>query len=66
MPRDGHLYAGLADIRKGGHDHLHGDGIFVRWRGTSHGAGGVGDPGTPVELEKDQQKKTNFTGASQI
>lgn len=60
MPRDSHLHAGLADIRKGGHDHLHGDAVFVRGRGASHGAGGVGDPGTPVELEKDQRRQNEF------
>lgn len=56
MPCDGHLHTGLADIRKGGHDHLHGDGVFVGGRRESHGAGRVGHPGTPVELhiEKNQ------------
>ena len=52
MPCDSHLQTGLADIRKGGHDHLHGSSTLVSWWGLSHGAGSIGDPGTPVKLKK--------------
>lgn len=51
MPCDGHLYTGLADIGKRGHNHIHGNSIFVCWWRLSHGAGGVGNPGTPVKLK---------------
>lgn len=50
MPRDRHLHTGLADIREGGHDQLHGY-VFVFGRRLPHGAGGVGNPGAPVKLE---------------
>lgn len=61
MPRDSHLHAGLAHIRKGGHDHLHVDSILVCWWRLSHGAGGVGDPGTPVKLWKNiRQREGRF------
>lgn len=50
VPCDGHLHTGLADVRKAGHDHVHGDVLVFGWR-SSHGAGGVWDPGTPVKLE---------------
>ncbi|KAF1380370.1 hypothetical protein PFLUV_G00162960 [Perca fluviatilis] len=62
MPCDSHLHTGLAHIRKGGHDHLHGNSILVCWWGASHGAGGVGDPGTPVKLKiKHRQRENRLT-----
>lgn len=51
MPCDRHLHTGLADVWERGHDHLHGNSILVCWWWLPHGAGGVGDPGTPVKLK---------------
>lgn len=50
MPCDSHLHTRLADIREGGHDHLHANVLVFGW-GLPHGAGGVGNPGTPVKLQ---------------
>lgn len=56
MPCDSHLHTRLADIGKGGHDHLH-VYIFVFGWGLSHCARGVGNPSTPVKLETQQQRQ---------
>lgn len=61
VPRNGHLHAGLTDVRQGVHDQLHGNGILVIWWGAPHGAWSIGDPRTPVKLNSERNKKREAT-----
>lgn len=65
VPCDGHLHARLADIRKAGHDHVHGY-VLVSGRGSPHGAGGVRNPGAPVKLETRRLVSVPVTAAVSV
>lgn len=53
MPRDGHLKAGLPDVRQRAHHCGHFHVFLGRGRGQPHGARGVRDPGVPVQLGEE-------------
>lgn len=55
-PHCAQMPAGATAVRQGVHDLLNGDHPLRRGRGGPHGWRGIGDPGTPVILQRETDR----------